>query len=58
VINEGPQNRVLRAFPQQLELEGEPHDLAPEVVRLHLFEPAPAQLPRQTWLEFGDWTAC
>jgi hypothetical protein len=54
VIEESPQNRPLRPFPQQLDLEGKPHDLAPEVERLRLFEPAPAQLPGQAWLELDD----
>ena len=48
------QDRPLRPFPQQLDLEGQPHDVAPEVEGLRLFEPAPAQLPGQAWLEFDD----
>jgi hypothetical protein len=40
--------------PQQLDVEGNLHDLAPEVERLRLFEPAPAPLPGQTWLQLDD----
>jgi hypothetical protein len=35
---------------QQLDLEGNLHDLAPQNERLRLFDPAPAQLPGQTYM--------
>jgi hypothetical protein len=48
--DESPQERALPSFLQQLDTDGRLHDIAPEVERLRLFEPA-VQLPRQTWLE-------
>jgi hypothetical protein len=38
-------------FDQQLDLDGNAHDIAPEHERLKLFEPAPEQLEGQAWLE-------
>jgi hypothetical protein len=43
-----------RLFRQQLDVEGNLHDLAAGVERLRLFEPAPAQLPGQTRLELDE----
>jgi hypothetical protein len=40
---------------QQLDTDGRLHDLALEHERLRLFEPAPSQLPGQTYLpELGE----
>lgn len=42
---------ALRPLLAQLDLNGDAHELAPETERLRLFEPAPAQLEGQAWLE-------
>jgi hypothetical protein len=52
--DESTAKRALLPFPQQLDTDGRLHDIAPEVERLRLFEPAPEQLPGQTWLEVDD----
>jgi hypothetical protein len=49
-----PQNtpeQPLRPCAQQLDVDGQPHDLAPQSERMRLFEPAPAQLPGQTFID-------
>lgn len=40
----------LRRLPAQLDIDGRPHELAPQTEPMRLFEPAPAQLPGQTSL--------
>jgi hypothetical protein len=43
-----------RRLPAQLDLHGNAHELAPTCERLRLFEPAPAQLRGQTFLELDE----
>lgn len=40
----------LAPLPAQLDLDGHAHEIAPETERLRLFEPAPTQLPGQSYL--------
>jgi hypothetical protein len=46
-----PRNRPLASLPAQLDLDGTPHEIAPQTERLRLFEPAPTQLPGQTYID-------
>jgi hypothetical protein len=41
-------------LPAQLDVLGHAHEIAPGHERLRLFEPAPAQLDGQTWLELDE----
>jgi hypothetical protein len=50
----GPKPRAgasLAPLPAQLDLDGTPHEIAPQTERLRLFEPAPTQLPGQTHID-------
>jgi hypothetical protein len=50
----GPKPRArasLTRLPAQLDLDGTPHEIAPQTERMRLFEPAPTQLAGQTYLE-------
>lgn len=47
----GSRRRALEPLPAQLDLDGRPHDIEPQNERLRLFEPAPAQLPGQTYID-------
>lgn len=46
--------RPLRPLDAQLDLDGTPHEIAPQTERVRLFEPAPAQLPGQTHMELPE----
>ncbi len=50
-LRKAPQGRALRPFAQQLDLDGQLHDIAPHSERLRLFDPVPAQLEGQTYLD-------
>jgi len=52
--HEKPQSGPVRRFAQQLDIDGRPHDIASEVERLRLFEPAPEQLPGQASLKVDN----
>jgi hypothetical protein len=41
----------LGPLPAQLDLDGTPHEIAPQTEPMRLFEPAPAQLPGQTFID-------
>jgi hypothetical protein len=56
----GPKPRAgasLAPLPAQLDLDGGLHEIAPQTERLRLFEPAPAQLQGQTWLDLDEHLA-
>lgn len=38
-------------LPAQLDLDGQAHEIAPQTERIRLFEPAPTQLPGQTYID-------
>lgn len=46
-----PVSASLARCPQQIDLDGQYHDLTPQNERMRLFEPAPAQLAGQTYLD-------
>ena len=45
--------RPLPRLAQQLDLDGQPHDIAPQIERMRLFEPD-KQIDGQTYLDLDD----
>jgi hypothetical protein len=50
MAEDSPQNRPLRPFAQQLDVDGQLHDIPLETRPMRLFEHEP-QIPGQTYLE-------
>ncbi len=51
-----PVSGPLAPVEQQIDLDGGLHDIAPQNERMRLFEPAPAQLQGQTFMQLDKAT--
>jgi hypothetical protein len=51
MAHQAPQNRPLIPTDQQLDPDGNLYDIAPQTEPMRLFEPAPAQLSGQTYID-------